>query len=85
MIDPATALQTCLARLLVGRMTHCHDDTPLFSTGLLDSFHLLDVIVFIESHLGRRLSPLEVHLDHIDTPRRILAYLAKHQPHAPQP
>jgi acyl carrier protein len=53
------------------------DDTPLFSTGVLDSFSMVDLIFYIESHTGRRMSPGEVSLDNLDTLGGILRYVAQ--------
>ena len=56
------------------------DDTPLFSTGLLDSFSMVDLIFYIESHTGRRMSPGEVSLDNLDTIGGVLGYVARSGP-----
>ena len=50
------------------------DDTPIFSSGLLDSFSLVDLIAFVERETGRRMKTADVHLDNLDTIDRILAY-----------
>ena len=49
-------------------------DAPIFSTGLLDSFALVDVMAFLESEGGFRIAPSDVHLDHLDTIARMLAF-----------
>ncbi len=53
------------------------DDTPLFSSGLLDSFSMVDLIMHVEEHTGRRMSAGEVSLDNLDTVRGILGYVAR--------
>ncbi len=53
------------------------DDTPLFSSGLLDSFSMVDLIMHVESHTGRRMSAGEVTLDNLDTVRCILGYVER--------
>ena len=50
------------------------DETPLFSGGILDSFSMVDLILFIESATGQRMSPTEVNLDNLDSVARILRY-----------
>ena len=51
--------------------------TLLFSTGLVDSFSLVSLITFIEKEGGFRMSPLDVHLDHLDSIEKILEYVSK--------
>jgi acyl carrier protein len=49
--------------------------TPLFSSGLLDSFHLIELITQVEAESGIRISPGEVSLDNLDTTERILRFV----------
>lgn len=67
-----------LRRFLVGRLqvdpVGLDDDTPLFSSGLVDSFGLVDLVAFIEAEAGVRVEPDHISLDHFDTLERILAY-----------
>jgi len=49
------------------------DDTLLFSSSLLDSFRMVDLILFIETEAGVRLGPMDVNLDNLDSIARILA------------
>jgi acyl carrier protein len=51
------------------------DDTPLFSSGLLDSFSMVDLIMFIENTAGLRVHPADVTLDNFDSIDRILAFV----------
>jgi acyl carrier protein len=51
------------------------DDTLLFSSGLLDSFSMVDLIMFIENVAGLRVHPADVTLDHFDSIDRILAFV----------
>lgn len=52
------------------------DDTELFSSGLLDSFHLVELISVLEKASGRRIKPGEINLENLDTPERISRFLA---------
>ena len=54
-------------------------DTPLFSSGRLDSFHLLDVIAHLESVTGSRVRAGEVSLENFDTISRLAAFVARKQ------
>ena len=51
------------------------DDTLLFSSGLLDSFSMVDLIMFIEEAAGIRVHPIDVTLDNFDSIERILAFV----------
>ena len=50
------------------------DDTPLFSSGLVDSFSLVSLIVFIETAGRFTVEPAEVNLENFDTITRILSF-----------
>ncbi len=51
------------------------DDTLLFSSGLIDSFSMVDLIIFIEDTEGVRVHPADVTLDNFDSIERILAFV----------
>ena len=50
------------------------DDAALFSTGLVDSFAMVDLMMFLEKHTGARLGPEDIDVDNLDSIRRILAF-----------
>ena len=50
------------------------DDTLLFSSSLLDSFSMVDLIMFIEKEAGIKMSPTDVNLDNLDSIERIVGY-----------
>lgn len=50
-------------------------DTPLFSSGLVDSFSLVSLMTFIETQTGITIGPADVTLDNFDTLGRILNYV----------
>ena len=50
------------------------DDIELFSSGLLDSFSMVDLIMFIETEGDFKFSPTDVNLDNLDSVGRILAF-----------
>ena len=52
------------------------DDTSLFSSGLLDSFHLVEMISVLEKASGRKIKPGEINLENLDTPGSIAGFLA---------
>lgn len=51
------------------------DATLLFSTNLLDSFSIVDLIMFIEKQAGIRLDAWDVTLENLDSIERILRYV----------
>jgi len=50
------------------------DDTALFSSGTLDSFSMLDLVMFIETKIGRKLRATEVNLDNLDSVAKIVRF-----------
>jgi len=54
------------------------DDTLLFSSSLLDSFSMVDLIAFIEKEAAISISPTEVSLDNLDSVERILKFVQNH-------
>jgi acyl carrier protein len=59
------------------------DRTPLFSSGLLDSFSMLDLVLFIESEEDIRLEPGDVRMQHMDSVERILQFVQDWQESSP--
>ncbi|MCC2633690.1 MAG: phosphopantetheine-containing protein [Ramlibacter sp.] len=53
--------------------------TPLFSTGLLDSVAMLNVIAFVEERAKITVSAGDVTLENFDTPERIATYVDAHR------
>jgi len=53
------------------------DTTPLFSDGLLDSFHLLELVTYIEEVADMRISPMEVTLHNLDSIEKIESFVAR--------
>lgn len=49
-------------------------DTPLFSSGLLDSVSMVGLLGFIEQASGMVIRTEDVTLENFDTPARILAF-----------
>ena len=50
------------------------DETLLFSSNLLDSFSMVDLMLFIEQRTETKMSPLDVTLDNLDSIARILKF-----------
>ena len=49
----------------------------LMSTGLLDSFALVSVVSFVETHLGEELPPADLTFENFDTIARICSYVER--------
>ena len=57
--------------------TAIDDTTLLFSSGLLDSFSVAELLMFIEEQGGFRVEPTEITLDNLDSIERILAFTGR--------
>ncbi len=53
------------------------EDTELFSTGLIDSFAMIDLLLFLEKHTGSKLGPEDMDVDKLDTIGRILSFVER--------
>jgi acyl carrier protein len=58
-------------------------DTELFSAGLLDSFHLIELISHLEATAGIRVAPSEISLENLDTPARIARFVERKRSESP--
>lgn len=54
-------------------------DTLLFSEGVIDSFALVNLMMFIEKNAGIKIDAGAVNLENFDTIERMLAYIARQQ------
>ena len=52
-------------------------DSPLFSSGVIDSFSLVNLLASIESNCGFRIPATDVTLENFDTVGRISAYVSR--------
>lgn len=50
-------------------------DRPIFSSGLLDSFDLIELVAVIETQANRRLPAIDINARAFDTLKRIEAYI----------
>lgn len=56
------------------------DDSPLFSSGLVDSFGMVELITFLESAAGIRIDAMDVAMENIDTIHSIMAFVEEKSP-----
>jgi acyl carrier protein len=50
-------------------------DTPLLSSGIVDSFHLVQLLVELEAVYAIQIDLAEVGVDNFNTPEQILSFL----------
>ena len=53
------------------------ENTGLFSEGILDSFSIVDLVMYIENTSGIKMQPTDVNLDNLDSVAKILNFVAK--------
>lgn len=52
------------------------ESTPLFSSGIVDSFSLVSMLTHLEKVCNIRINPSEVNLDNMDSIERIRAFVS---------
>jgi acyl carrier protein len=52
------------------------DSTPLFSTGLLDSFAMVELVAFAESSFKKKVRARDLTLENFDSIERIVGYFS---------
>ena len=55
------------------------DDTPLFTSNLLDSFGMVDLVAFIESEARIKFDTMDMHLNNLDSVQQILVFVDRKQ------
>ena len=55
------------------------DDDPLITSGLVDSFHLVDLSLFIETQFGVQIDDTELTADTFDTLDELVAFIKSRQ------
>jgi acyl carrier protein len=63
--------------------TTLQPDTPLFSTGIVDSFGVLELIAFLEDTFHVEINPARHELEEFDTAAKIAALVGRLSPKAP--
>lgn len=67
-------LLTYLSKKTRADLSKIDDSTELFSSGLIDSFAMVDLLMWLEKKTGARVDPSDISLDNLDTVTRILEY-----------
>lgn len=55
------------------------DETELFSSGMLDSFAMLELVSVVEEMRASRVRPIDVNLDNFDSISRIITYFERQE------
>ena len=71
----AETIKTYLADMHGADMSGVVGDTLLFSSGLVDSFAMIDLVTFVETETGAAMSAGDITLDNLDSIDRIVAYV----------
>ena len=70
-MDTVQRLRTFIVRTYLKDETRViGDDEPLISSGIIDSFGLVDLSLFIETEFGVALDAPELTMEHADTVRQ---------------
>lgn len=75
MSDLAQVLRKALVAQFGVELTSLNDDTLLFSSGLIDSLSVMDLVSLVEREIGRRVSPAAITLQNFDSIARILTFV----------
>jgi len=51
------------------------DDTELFSSGLIDSLSVIDLVCLVETETGQSIPPAEITLENFDSVNRIAQFV----------
>ena len=70
------ALRDFIAEITLQKKEEIGADTPLLSSGLIDSVRLLELVTFIEKKSGVKIRPGDMGLRNFDSISRILSFLA---------
>jgi acyl carrier protein len=77
-------LTTILARYIAAEFLKQPDriikpDEPLLSSGLVDSFHLVDLSLFVEKNFGVRIEDTELNASSFDNLNQLTAFIKERQ------
>lgn len=56
------------------------EDAPLISSGIVDSFHLVDLAIFVEENFRVRIDDAELNADTFDSLRQLADLIQQRQP-----
>ena len=74
MNDLRQALRTELVTQFRIDLSRLDDNSALFSSGLIDSLSVMDLVCFVESEIGRAVPPTAITMENFDSIARIVAF-----------
>ena len=74
MNDLKQALRTALVTQFRVNQGSLDDNAGLFSSGLIDSLSVIDLVCFVEQEIGRTVPPSEITLENFDSVNRIVRF-----------
>ena len=69
------ALKTYIIELALLDESELEDDTPLFSSGIIDSISLLSLVEWVEKQAQIKVTPGQLTLENWDTVERIVRFV----------
>ncbi len=70
-----TSLKEFIEKLTLRKAGVITAETPLLSSGLVDSASLLQLVAFVEKQCGCKIKPRDMTLKNFDSAARILAFV----------
>ena len=70
-------LKSCLIKEFNLERVEITEETPLFSSNLLDSFSMVDLVRIVEEMTGSRIRPTDLTLENFDSISRILVFVSR--------
>jgi len=75
MNDLRQTLRTALVTQFGADRGSLDDDTKLFSSGLIDSLSVVDLVCFVEREIGKRVPAVDITLKNFDSIARIVTFV----------
>ena len=70
-------LKSCLIKEFNLERVEITEETLLFSSNLLDSFSMVDLVKIVEDMTGSRIRPTDLTLENFDSISRILVFVSR--------
>jgi len=70
-------LKSCLIKEFNLERVEITEETLLFSSNLLDSFSMVDLVRIVEEMTGSRIRPTDLTLENFDSISRILIFISR--------
>lgn len=80
MIKLRNTIKTMIANHWKGKENLLIDDnTPLISSGIIDSFHIVELLLILEKEYSLKINQTEIGTDNFDTIQQIHTHLQEHK------